>query len=77
MSAVPPITQALRDAVGVRLDDLTGEVMVTMRADEFRRLCDQIDAADANLARELDEAKDMASAFAQVVRTFVREEVGA
>ena len=34
----------------------TGAAMVILEADEFSRLCDAIDAVDANLAAERDHA---------------------
>lgn len=52
MSDYKPITGELRGAVK-RAETIDGKPMVTCAADEFKRLCDAIDAVDRRLAEEL------------------------
>ena len=53
MTDYEPITTELREAVK-RAETIDGTPMVTCGADEFERLCDNIDAIHAGLERELE-----------------------
>ena len=53
MTDYEPITTELRGAVK-RAETIDGTPMVTCGADEFERLCDNIDAVDCHLAKEAD-----------------------
>lgn len=52
-----PITTRLRAATEPAVNDETESRMVICDAELFEQLCDEIDAIDANLAQELENAR--------------------